>query len=253
MNAVAMGMGWLVEPLNLSLVLAVIAAVVWLARWRRSGVTLFMAGALWSLLWSMPAAADALRDSLQRAYLGQSAEGMPASDAIVVLGGDIGRLDHFDSGDANAPELADNRVATAARAWHAGRAPTILLSGGPNGTTRGISEARIMAEALNKLGVPSEALVLDEHSGDTRQNAEHSVRVASERGWHRVILVTSAMHMPRALGWFKRQGLAALPLAPAEAPPLLSGASPWQPSMRALRYSARGLREYVGLLAVVAF
>ncbi|UJB19765.1 MULTISPECIES: YdcF family protein [Lysobacter] len=251
MDAVAAALGWLIEPLHLSLLAAGLAVVAWLARWRRSGLSLFLAGVVWSLLWSMPAAADALRDSLQRAYLGQSAEGMPAADAIVVLGGDIGRLDRFDSGDAQSPELADNRVAAAARAWHAQRAPTILLSGGPNGTSRGISEARIMAQALAKLGVPESAMIQDDSSSDTRQNAEHAARIARERGWQRVILVTSAMHMPRALRWFNHQRLPALPLAPAEAPPLLSAATPWQPSMRALRYSARGLREYAGLLVAM--
>ncbi|MGO1070481.1 YdcF family protein [Lysobacter sp. CA199] len=251
MNPLAAGLSWLTAPLNLSAAVALLAALIWLARWRRSGVALFLAAAGWSLLWSMPAAADALRDSLQRAYLGQSAEGMPEADAIVLLGGDIGRVSRYDSGDAQTPDLAGSPIATAARAWHAGRAPVIVLSGGPSGSTRGVSEARIMADALNKLGVPNQALVLDERSGATRQNAEHSARIAGERGWRRVIVVTSAMHMPRALGWFKHQRLSALPLAPSEPPPRLSTASPWQPSMQALQYSARALREYAGLLEII--
>ncbi|MGH8081828.1 MAG: YdcF family protein [Lysobacter sp.] len=248
MNEITAALSWLIEPLHSSMVLAAIAAIVWLARWRRSGVVLLLAAGGWSLLWSMPAAADALRDSLQGTYLGQSAEGVPQADAIVLLGGEVGRVTRFNSGDPQAPELADSRVATAARAWHAQRAPTILLSGGPNGTSRGVSEARIMADVLAKLGVPADAMVLDENSGNTHQNAEHSARVANEHGWKRVILVTSAMHMPRALRWFQRTGLPALPLAPAEAPPPLNAAEPWQPSAQALNNSAQSLREYAGLL-----
>lgn len=243
MSAVA---AWLSQPLHASAVALAVAALVWLLHWRRSAFALGAAAVAWSLLWSLPAAAGALRDSLQASYLGQSAEGLPQADVIVLLGGGIGRVSGFAGGDADAPELAGNRVAAAARAWHAGRAPAILVSGGPSASTRGVSEARIMADALVELGVPADALVLEDLSADTRGNAERSARIAAERGWKRAILVTSALHMPRALQWFERAGLPALPLAP-EPPPTAAG-EPWSPSQRALDDSAQALREYAGLL-----
>lgn len=244
----ALAAAWLTQPLNASAVALALAAVVWLLHWRRCAFALGALALAWSLLWSMPAAADALRDSLQGGYLGQSAEGLPQADAIVVLGGGIGRVSGFERGDADAPELAGNRVAVAARAWRAGRAPAILLSGGPSASTRGVSEARIMADALVKLGVPREVMVLEETSTDTRGNAERSARIAAERGWKRTIVVTSALHMPRALQWFERAGLPALPLAPSpESAAPKTGA--WTPSMRTLDDSAQALREYAGLMA----
>lgn len=239
---------WLTHPLHASAIALGVAALVWLLQWRRSGAALAALALAWSLLWSLPAAAGALRDSLQRGYLGQSAEGLPQADVIVVLGGGIGRVSGFAGGDADAPELAGNRVAAAARAWRAGRAPAILLSGGPSASTRGVSEARIMADALAELGVPATAIVLEDASADTRGNAERSARIAGERGWRRAIVVTSALHMPRALYWFKRAGLPALPLAPA-APAQADADAPWTPSRRALDDSAQVLREYAGLLA----
>lgn len=239
---------WLTQPLHTSAVVLGLAALVWLLHWRRSAFALGALAVAWSLLWSLPAAAGALRDSLQNNYLGQSAEGLPQADVIVVLGGGIGRVSGFASGDADAPELAGNRVAAAARAWQAGRAPHILLSGGPSASTRGVSEARIMADALIKLGVPADALVLEDLSADTRGNAQRSARIAAEHGWKRAILVTSALHMPRALQWFERAGLPALPLAP-DVPAAASAGEPWSPSQRALDDSAQALREYAGLLA----
>ncbi|QWP75561.1 YdcF family protein [Lysobacter sp. K5869] len=244
----ALAASWLTQPLNASAVALGLAALIWLLHWRRCAFALGALALAWSLLWSMPAAADALRDSLQRGYLGQSAEGLPQADVIVVLGGGIGRVSGFDGGDANAPELAGNRVAAAARAWHAGRAPMILLSGGPSASTRGVSEAKIMAESLLKLGVPREALVLEDLSGDTRGNADRCARIALDHGWKRAILVTSALHMPRALQWFERAGLPALPLAP-DVPAASPAGEPWSPSQRALDDSAQALREYAGLLA----
>ncbi|ROU06502.1 YdcF family protein [Lysobacter enzymogenes] len=243
----ALAAAWLTQPLNASAVALALAALVWLLHWRRCALALGALALAWSLLWSLPAAAGALRDSLQRGYLGQSAEGLPQADVIVVLGGGIGRVTSFDGGDADAPELAGNRVAAAARAWQAGRAPAILVSGGASTSTRGISEAAIMADALVKLGVPREALVLEDGSRDTRGNAERSARIAAERGWRRAILVTSALHMPRALQWFERAGLPALPLAPpaGDAAP---GTGTWTPSMRTLDDSAQALHEYAGLM-----
>ncbi|SDY52362.1 Uncharacterized SAM-binding protein YcdF, DUF218 family [Lysobacter sp. yr284] len=238
---------WLTQPLHASAAGLALAALVWLLQWRRSALALGVLALAWSLLWSLPAAAGALRDSLQGGYLGQSAEGLPQADVIVVLGGGIGRVSAFARGDADAPELAGNRVAAAARAWHAGRAPAILLSGGASASTGGVSEAAIMAEALVKLGVPRAALVLEDASGDTRANAERSARISGERGWRRAILVTSALHMPRALQWFQRAGLPALPLAPDA--PAQAAAKPWTPSRDSLDDSAQALREYAGLLA----
>lgn len=243
----ALAAAWLTQPLNASAVALALAALVWVLHWQRCALALGALALAWSLLWSMPAAADALRDSLQGGYLGQSAEGLPQADAIVVLGGGIGRVSGFERGDADAPELAGNRVAAAARAWRAGRAPAILLSGGPSASTRGVSEARIMADALVKLGVPREVMVLEETSADTRGNAERSARIAAERGWKRTILVTSALHMPRALQWFERAGLPALPLAPPE--DAAPGTGAWTPSMRTLDVSAQALHEYAGLMA----
>jgi len=237
---------WLTEPVHTSAVALALAALVWLLHWRRCAFALAALALAWSLLWSMPAAAAALRDSLQGGYRGQSAEGLPQADVIVVLGGGIGRVSGFAGGDADAPELAGNRVAAAARAFHAGRAPAILLSGGPSASTRGVSEARIMADALVELGVPRDALTLEEASRDTRGNAELSARIAAERGWRRAILVTSALHMPRALQWFQRAGLPALPLAPDV--PAAAVGEPWSPSQQALDDSAQALREYAGLL-----
>ena len=67
----------------------------------------------------------------------------------------------------------------------------------------------------------------------------------SERGWHDVLLVTSAMHMPRALGCFRRAGVApdALPVDHRAG----DGRSPgWLPRSSALEKSTLVLRELFG-------
>lgn len=216
----------------------------------------------WGLLWSLPVASEALRDSLvgQRASLplpeslqpGSSSPQpsrphgsqpqWPQADAIVVLGGAIGPVSRFDPGDADAPALAGNRVALAARVWREQPTASILLSGGPAARTRGVSEARIMATVLGKLGVPQQAMVLEDRSTSTRDNARNSGAIARQRGWRRVVLITSSLHMPRAARLFEREGLQVLPMSPPESP--IATGPAWRPSLQAVRRSGETLKEY---------
>ncbi|QCW26173.1 YdcF family protein [Lysobacter enzymogenes] len=142
--------------------------------------------------------------------------------------------------------MAGNRVVAAARAWQAGRAPAMLVSGGASASTRRSAKRRSWPMRWSSSAC-ARALVLEDASGDTRANAERSARIAAERGWKRAILVTSALHMPRALQWFQRAGLPALPLAP-EPPVAAAPPEAWTPSMRTLDESAQALREYAGLV-----
>lgn len=232
-------LSWLIDPLHTAVCVLALGAVVW--RWRRRiGMGLIATGLGWGLLWSLPVASEALRESLirQRPSLPQS----PRADAIVVLGGAIGPVRYFDQGDANAPALAGNRVALAARVWREQRAASILLSGGPAARTRGVAEARIMAAVLRKLGVPEQAMVLEDRSTSTRDNALNSAAIARQRGWRRVVLITSSLHLPRAARLFEREGLQVLPMSPPE--PRIATGPAWRPSLRAARRSGETLREY---------
>jgi len=171
------------------------------------------------------------------------------ADAIVVLGGSVmppdalGRLVDLSGG-------AD-RVWHAARLYKAGKAPLILLSGGSDPAYSVMSEAQAMQVFLRDLGVPDSAMLLEQESRNTRQNAEHSARLLGERGLSRILLVTSALHMERALREFESRGLEVIPAVTdreaGEPPPI-----PWRylPDADSLSASARALKELVGQLVV---
>jgi uncharacterized SAM-binding protein YcdF (DUF218 family) len=73
---------------------------------------------------------------------------------------------------------------------------------------------RLTATVLTELGVPDEAIVRQQgHTRNTREEAAAAARLVRERGWKRVGVVTSAWHMRRALGLFRRAGVDAVPLA----------------------------------------
>lgn len=237
----------LVSPLGTCFALVVIGLLL-VRRWRRSGRTLMAAGALWLLLWSLPYPAFWLSRSLERQTTQRPAAAYPQADAIILLGGGMLGTRH---GWIDRPEAAHaaDRVWFAAQLYKAGRAPWIIVSAGgdPNA---GQVEAEAMAVLLVDLGVPKSALLLDTRSRNTWQNAVYSQDLMRAHHLSNALLVTSALHMPRALAAFHKRGVAVTP-APADfdAPPAGAWPQRWLPSADALQQSSNAIKEYVGRLA----
>ncbi|MCX7248290.1 MAG: YdcF family protein [Burkholderiales bacterium] len=216
--------------------------------WRRRSRLSMACGALamvWLWAWSTPVLSLWLRGTLEDQIAQPPLSRVPQTQAMVVLGGGVSPP----SGKATDINLgaAADRVWYAARLFHAGKAPLLLLSGGSDPQRHAFSEARAMAIFLQDLGVPEQALVLEEASRNTLENAAFTAKLLNERGIRHVLLVTSALHMPRALALFSAQGLQVEP-APtdfeADNPP--PGALAWLPDAEALDGSGRAMKEWVG-------
>jgi uncharacterized SAM-binding protein YcdF (DUF218 family) len=125
-------------------------------------------------------------------------------DAIVVPGARLAE------DGSPGPALAA-RLRTAARAFHAGHAPLVVVSGaGESGAMR----AGLLAE-----GVPEAAILVEASARSTRENALASARLLHEWGARRVLVATQTFHMRRCLGAFARAGLAPTALPADERPP----------------------------------
>lgn len=237
----------LVIPLNLCVTLLVIAVVLLMLRRRRIAAALIALSAAWGLFWSLPASSLWAGGRLEQLYPYTAAADLPAAQAIVVLGGHTagGRLNWFQPYDR---ETALTRTESAALLYKAERAPLILLSGAALEGSQ--SEAEYMAGNLRKSGVPPEALILEKKSFNTYENALYSARILKERDISRVLLVTSALHMPRAMAVFSKQGLT--PIAAPSAPQIVVPEDPdfsfWLPDERAFFASRSIIKEYVGML-----
>ena len=237
---------WLLSPLGTALCLAALALLL---AWRgrlRSCVALMAVAFIWLGACSIPVLSHWLGNSVEQQYPPASLAAMPRAQAIVVLGGAVappsGSNAEIDLG------AAADRVWYAARLFHAGKAPLLLLSGGSDPERDAFSEARAMALFLADLGVPGQAMLLEDRSRNTRENATFSAALLKTRGIERILLVTSALHMPRAVALFKAQGLQVVP-APTDfeanrAPP--PGMLAWLPEALALDASARAIKEIVG-------
>ncbi len=142
--------------------------------------------------------------------------------------------------------LADRRL------YHAGKAPLVVLSGGSDPTVSAMSEAEAMQLFLRDLGVPDSAMLLETHSRNTRENARYSAQLLDARKMHHILLVTSALHMDRAMGEFAAQGLDVTPaVTDVEAVPAPADLWRYLPDAEALSASARALKERVGQWVVI--
>ena len=139
----------------------------------------------------------------------------PQAQVIVLLGGGT------ESADSPRPmtevNSAGDRVLYAAKLYRDGAAPAILASGGnvEFSSSRGDSPAQEMKDLLVFIGVPEDAIWLQSDSENTHDDAVLSTEILKEKGITEIILVTSAMHMPRASALFENQGLTVIP-APAD-------------------------------------
>lgn len=182
---------------------------------------------------------------------------LPQAEAIVVLGGSLRPVSYPQPG-VHVSEAGD-RVIHAARLFKAGKAPLIVLSGGRIDWKGGGSpESADMATLLMELGVPRQALLEDPTSLNTYQNAVNVKTILRNYDVNRILLVTSAMHMPRSLAIFKKQGIEAI-AAPTDflvteqvlqerTDSLQSAILNILPTADNLYYTSRAIKEYIGFV-----
>ena len=113
------------------------------------------------------------------------------ADAIVVLG-------------CRGPAALRRRLEIGIRLFEVGAAPLLVLSGGGGGP---VPEAELMRRAAIADGVPPTALLIDNVSRDTFENARETARLLTARGLRSVLLVSDRVHLPRAALLFRLAGL----------------------------------------------
>ena len=218
------------------------------------------------LAFSLPWVADGLFGSLE-SEARRLQEAKPARlanhlNAIVVLGG--GMQGSY-AGVRNMPDLNDtsDRVWAASRLYKQGVAPVVVVSGG--GFVQDAKkqvEAQAMRELLVDLGVPADAIVLEQRSRTTLENAQQTAvqlkdlnigqdHLKHANAWS-VALVTSAFHMGRAVALFENEGFDVYPVR-ADVRIIPDEKSVWEylPKPQALELSTMAIKEYMGRLQLL--
>ena len=236
------------NPLGIAVLLLVLAKVV---RERLSKVFQIAYGAalLLLIILGCPRVEEWLTSSLESQYADQSIERYPEGQAIVVLGGAI----HSPNLVHRASGLIDpsDRLLLAFRLYRAGKAPLLILSGGNDPETGEVaaqSEATTMRLLLEEWGIQKASILAEERSTNTHENALFCRQLLAPRGISRILLVTSALHLPRAAAAFRKAGFEVVP-APADFRMGWSRQASlfgWLPDADALANSSRSLREWLG-------
>lgn len=233
----------LATPLFWALALAAIALVAVLRRVARAAAWALTAAFAVLYLFGVKPVSNALLRGLESSARRVTEQApSPPYDAVVVLGGFVNQ----------GPEVPDytegiDRLFAAFDLLRTGRARHALLCGGRVSREEPSAESAILERQLEAWGIARERIVIDEQSRNTHQNAVEAARIVRERGWTRLLLVTSAFHFERAAGCFRREGLKfdALPVDFRSYDPRRSSGS-WLPRVEALNESTMALREYVG-------
>ncbi len=167
-------------------------------------------------------------------------------DAAIVLGGGLDPAASLAAGRADLNAGGDRLVAGLELLLR-GRARNLLVSaGGPD--PGGPVEADWSVAWLTRLGASPDRIVVERESRNTRENAVNAARIVREKGWRSLLLVTSAMHVPRAAAAFRKAGLA-VDVLPVD---FRHGAGErWNawPRATALERSTEALRELSGRVA----
>ena len=226
------------------LVCAVVAA---LFLRKRTAIYLTLAGLLWVLIWSLPVTTLYFGGRLESRFAYGIPESFERADYIVVLGGNTqaNRSNWFEPYNR---ATATDRIDRAAALYFAGRAPKILVVGGAYEGK--ISEAQGMAKVLRQKGVPDQDIILEKESRNTYENAVFTDRLLKNQPHAKLLLVTSALHMPRAQATFKRLEMSIIPagVAPQIVMPDDDALNIWLPHARSLEASRTILKEYLGSL-----
>ena len=134
-------------------------------------------------------------------------DGMPV-DGIVLLGGAVEASDSVSRGQMIVNEAAERVLDTIQLAHRYPQARVLVSGGGGTVFGDGVGEAPIIAEYLKSIGIDPARIIVEDRSRTTSENAIYSRELVKPGEDERWLLVTSAWHMPRAIGAFEKAAFA---------------------------------------------
>ncbi len=234
-----------VLPPGLFVVLLVVSGCWALARKRQAcGVSAIAVGALIWLI-SMAPVADFLKGGLEHDQF--PPEPIDADVILMLSAGLYDRSPDLSGAGAPGPETME-RLVTAARLHLKYHIP-IVVSGGKLPADASQSIAAVAKRFLIDLGIPSHAVIAEERSRDTYENALYCKSICQTHGYSRPLMVTSGYHIKRARWSFAKVGLTVTPFPCALTtwPGKTYRMSSYLPSCNALKTTAQALHEWIGL------
>jgi uncharacterized SAM-binding protein YcdF (DUF218 family) len=195
----------LLLPSNFLILIGAVGVVLLVTRWRRIGA--WLAGISIVLLLTagfLPVGKLLIHSLESRFPKWDRSRGAP--DGVIVLGGAI--IPELSS-EHSEPVLNDDagRIVALAKLAHDYPNARIVYSGGEGALiASGHSEAQFLTPLLKSLNLSPERVLLESRSRNTAENATFTKEMVKPKSGERWLLVTSAWHIPRAIGCFRRIG-----------------------------------------------
>jgi uncharacterized SAM-binding protein YcdF (DUF218 family) len=237
------------EPSSVIILAGILGLVLTRTRYARWGWRLAVAALVLIALIGFLPIGRALTIGLENRFPRWDETGPPPA-GIIVLGGAVSAYRLATRGEVGLTDAAERILVVPELAKRFPNAKIIYSGGDPGLFTRRGSEAEVVPALFESLGVPPGRIMLESRSRNTAENAVYSKVLAAPEPGQRWLLVTSAMHMPRAIGAFREAGF------PVEAYPVDYKTNGWQDlrtvfgSLSAgLRQTDTALHEWIGLLA----
>lgn len=237
-----------VKGLMVSLILAIILRA---KKKRRSAQIISISSITFFYLFSLPCISKLLIHSLENKYmLLNSTSNTPAADAVVSLGGNSIAFDEIDLN--RELQTPTHRLTTAIKIAKSGSARNLIISGGKESGS--FDEISLSYALARRSGLENNKIIIGNSNSNTISEAQFIGKKAKDNNWDRIIIVTSAYHMNRAILAIKKQTNAILiPISvdfrTVEINQLTGNQfiDQFIPSFTALNESTRVMKEYAGI------
>ena len=242
-------LGFFALPSNILIALGMAGIMLMATRYARTGRRLAGASIILLAIAGLSPLGNALILPLEQRFPPWDAT-RGAPDGMVVLGGAFDTVVSAGRGEIALTDAAERMtvVAELARRYPAAR---IVFSGGSGQLVfQGATESDLALRLFESFGIAKDRIILEGRSRNTTENARFSRELAAPKPGERWLLITSAYHMPRSIGVFRKEGF------PVEAYPVdwrtrgpIDVTRPFDSLPDGLKRTDTAAREWVGLLA----
>jgi uncharacterized SAM-binding protein YcdF (DUF218 family) len=241
-------LGVMLLPTNLLVLLSLLGVILLATRFVSLGRKLLVVSILMLAICGFSPLGNLLLYPLENRFPPwDAAHGAP--DGIIVLGGPIDP-DLSAAHDTPVISSAPDRIVVAAElARKYPNARIVFTGGSADLISRDAKEANFAIEIFEALGIDKSHLLAEQRSRNTYENAAFSKAIVAPKPGERWLLITSAYHMPRAIGLFRKVGFSVEPY-PVDWR-VGAGADIFAPSQAdvGLARTDLAMREWIGLLA----
>ena len=201
-------LGYLLLPTNFLIGVGVIGAILLATRIASLGRKLVMVSVLLLVICGLSPLGNYLLYPLEQRFPPWQAGSGAPPDGIVILGASIEADLSVAHGTPVVRSAPDRIIAAAALAHRYPNARIVFSGGSANLISNDAREADFAGAIFEGLGIAKSRLTMERASRNTLENAQFSKALVQPKDGERWLLVTSAFHMPRSIGLFRKAGFA---------------------------------------------